>query len=94
MLKAHGAVSSQVAEAMARGALEKTGADWSVAVTGIAGPGGGTEAKPVGLVYIAVAGASGYGQVKEFRYPDFGRETVRTRSAVWALDMLRYALMR
>jgi nicotinamide-nucleotide amidase len=93
MLKAHGAVSPQVAEAMARGALEKTGADWSVAVTGIAGPGGGTEAKPVGLVYIAVAGVSGYGQVKEFRYPDFGRETVRLRSAVWALDLLRQALM-
>ncbi len=93
ILKAHGAVSSQVAGAMARGALEKTGADWSIAVTGIAGPGGGTEAKPVGLVYIAVAGPSGYNQVKEFRYPDFGRETVRLRSGVWALDMLRLALL-
>jgi nicotinamide-nucleotide amidase len=92
LIKTQGAVSPDVARAMAKGALEKTGADWSVAVTGIAGPGGGTPDKPVGLVYIAVAGAAGYDQVKEYRYPYFGREPVRTRSAVFALEMLRQAL--
>ncbi len=53
MLMQHGAVSSQVAEAMARGAIRFAGADVSIAVTGIAGPGGGTQEKPVGLVYMA-----------------------------------------
>lgn len=53
MLEEHGAVSSQVAEAMARGAIHLAGADVSIAVTGIAGPGGGTPEKPVGLVYMA-----------------------------------------
>lgn len=93
LLKAHGAVSAPVAEAMAKGALAKTGADWSIAVTGIAGPGGGTETKPVGLVYIGVAGKNGFIRVKEFRYGDPGRDPVRTRSAYSALDMLRLALL-
>jgi nicotinamide-nucleotide amidase len=93
LLKNHGAVSAPVAEAMAKGALARTGADWSIAVTGIAGPGGGTETKPVGLVHIGVAGRNGLIQVKEFRYGDPGRDPVRIRSAVSALDMLRLALL-
>jgi PncC family amidohydrolase len=64
MLAAHGAVSAQTAQAMAKGLGEKTGADFAVAVTGIAGPDGGTQEKPVGLVYLAVASPQGMGVFK------------------------------
>jgi PncC family amidohydrolase len=56
LLAAHGAVSAQVALAMADGVRDRLGADLGVGVTGVAGPGGGTDAKPVGLVYVAVSG--------------------------------------
>ena len=59
-LEAHGAVSAQVAVAMAEGVRARLGADVAVAVTGIAGPGGGSEAKPVGLTYVALADAAGH----------------------------------
>jgi len=92
-LKSHGAGSEPGAEARARGGLARTPADWSIAITGIAGPGGGTETKPVGLVYIAVAGRKGFLEVKEYRYGNPGRDPVRTRSAFNSLDMLRRALL-
>jgi PncC family amidohydrolase len=59
VLAAHGAVSAQVARAMAEGARDRLGVDLAAAVTGVAGPGGGSEAKPVGLTYVAVADAGG-----------------------------------
>ncbi len=88
-LREHGAVSRQTAEAMARGALGKGGADIVVAITGIAGPGGGSAAKPVGLVHFAAAARSGALNVAEMRYGDIGREQVRHRSVLQALAMLK-----
>lgn len=82
-----GAVSGEVALAMAGGVRERFGSDYGVGITGIAGPGGGTELKPVGLVYIACASAKGV-VVKEFRFTG-PRETIKERSSQMALDLLR-----
>ena len=90
LLRDHGAVSASVAEAMAEGACERLGCDWSVAVTGIAGPGGGTDAKPVGLVFVAVRGPEGT-TVRELRLHG-DRERIRMRSSTIALHLLREAL--
>jgi len=87
-LQAHGAVSRQTAEAMARGALGNADADLTVAITGIAGPGGGTPEKPVGLVHFAAASRSGALMHRERRYGDIGRAEVRRRSVLEALAML------
>lgn len=87
LLKAHGAVSEQVARAMAEGALRTSGADIAVAVTGIAGPGGGTEGKPVGLVYFACAMGDSTKAAVE-RYGDIGRQVVREKSILRALDLV------
>ena len=87
LIEANGAVSSDVAIAMAAGALEHSNADAAVAVTGIAGPGGGTEEKPVGLVYVAVAGPQGI-FVEELRLDDNDREQIRNETARQALEML------
>ena len=92
VLTAHGAVSPEAAEAMARGARERLGADVAVAVTGIAGPGGGTDEKPVGLVYLhAEAPDGGIGQ--EFSFPG-DRDSIRARSTVAALHLVRRLLTR
>src|ERR1039458_346185 len=75
-LRDHGAVSRETAEAMARGALGKANAELVVAITGIAGPGGGSPGKPVGLVHFAAASRSGKLTHKEMRYGDIGRGAV------------------
>jgi len=88
-----GAVSEQAAREMSAGAIKASGADWSISVTGIAGPAGRTDEKPVGLVYISIANAEGISNVREFRFGNLGRDTVRQRSAVAALSLLRKSLL-
>ena len=88
-LRTYGAVSQQTAEAMARGALGQGGADIVVAITGIAGPGGGGPDKPVGLVHFAAASRSGKLSHAEMRYGDIGRSEVRHKSVLQALAMLK-----
>ena len=87
LIDRHGAVSEPVARAMAEGALAGSGAQVSVAVTGIAGPGGGSPDKPVGLVHFAAAGPGGPIHV-ERRFGDLGREGVRLAAVRVALDLL------
>jgi len=87
----HGAVSEQVALAMAAGIRKRAGVNVGVGITGIAGPGGGSEQKPVGTVCIAVDG--GESKVRTFRFPG-GREMVKAMSANWAIDMLRRYLIK
>lgn len=88
LIKQHGAVSAAVAHAMADGVLRVTGADLAVAITGIAGPGGGTPHKPVGLVYIATAAVFDGPRVEEHMFGDAGRSEVRLASLRAALRML------
>jgi nicotinamide-nucleotide amidase len=88
-LREHGAVSQQTVEAMAHGALGAASADIVVAITGIAGPGGGGPGKPVGLVHFAAASRDGALAHVEMRYGDIGRETVRYKSVLQALAMLK-----
>ncbi len=92
-LAVHGAVSDPVALAMAAGVRRLTGASWGIAVTGIAGPGGGSAAKPVGLVHIAVAGPDGsHSEAVRFS-PSRGRAWIQTLSTGAALDRLRLRLL-
>jgi nicotinamide-nucleotide amidase len=88
-LRAYGAVSRQTAEELARGAIAHSGADIAVAITGIAGPGGGSKDKPVGLVHFAAAARKGALAHKEMRYGDIGRARVRAQSVLQALAMLQ-----
>jgi competence/damage-inducible protein CinA-like protein len=90
VLERHGAVSAETAEAMAAGARARLEADVAVAVTGIAGPGGGSDEKPVGLVYLHAEGPSGSRSV-DFVFPG-DREGVRRRAAVTALHLVRRLL--
>jgi nicotinamide-nucleotide amidase len=88
-LEANGAVSRQTAEAMAQGALAQSGADLAVAVTGIAGPSGGSAEKPVGLVHFAAAAKDGRLVHREERFGDLGRAEIRRRSVLVAIEMLQ-----
>jgi nicotinamide-nucleotide amidase len=90
VLAAHGAVSAEVAAAMAHGARERLGVDVAVSVTGVAGPGGGTAEKPVGLVYLHAAGPDGE-HGREFNLPG-DRDSIRGRAAVSALHLVRRLL--
>lgn len=92
LLQRHGAVSAEVAAAMAAGALNRSGADWALAVTGIAGPAGGSESKPVGTVHLALAGGSLAEPRLLHRVFRGDRDRVRMLTEQHALDLLRLAL--
>ncbi|MEY3463989.1 MAG: hypothetical protein RLZZ468_1767 [Cyanobacteriota bacterium] len=93
LLALHGAVSDPVAQAMAAGARRATGADWALAVTGIAGPSGGSPEKPVGLVHIAVAGPDGCRSEGVRFGASRGRSWIQLLTAGEALDRLRRRLL-
>jgi nicotinamide-nucleotide amidase len=92
LIRAHGEVSEEVAIALAKGIRERFDTTWGVGITGVAGPGGGSEAKPVGTVHIAVAGPN----VVEHRrmFWPATRNLVRWFSTQWALDLLRKTMLR
>jgi nicotinamide-nucleotide amidase len=90
LLDRHGAVSAPTAEAMARGARSRFGSTYALAITGVAGPTGGTAAKPVGLVYTALAEESGVRVLENHLVGD--RQAIRMRSALTALNMVRLRL--
>jgi nicotinamide-nucleotide amidase len=88
-IRQHGAVSADVAVAMAQGAIAQSRAHLAIAVTGVAGPGGGTDIKPVGLVWLAAAARDGHVRTRELRLGDIGREEVRLATVGEALAMLQ-----
>jgi nicotinamide-nucleotide amidase len=87
LIREHGAVSEAVGLAMAAGVRERANVEVAVGITGVAGPGGGTEQKPVGTVVVAVVGLSG-AQVRRFLFPG-GREQVKFQASQAALNMVR-----
>jgi nicotinamide-nucleotide amidase len=91
MLAEHGAVSPEVAVALAEGARSRFGADVGVSITGVAGPGGGTAEKPVGTVHVCVAGPAGR-ETRALRLPG-SRTAVRERSVTMAMHLLRVLLV-
>ena len=92
LIAVHGAVSEAVARAMAEGALRASQADISIAVTGVTGPGGGSAAKPVGLVHLAAGRKGGETLHRECRFGDIGRDAIRVASVEVALALLRQTL--
>jgi len=93
-LAAHGAVSAETAEAMAKGVLHVAPVDLAVSITGIAGPGGGSVQKPVGLVHFAAAARGGAVIRQERRFGDIGRSDIRRASVLQALAMLQQLAAR
>ncbi|HEX8559010.1 MAG TPA: competence/damage-inducible protein A [Pyrinomonadaceae bacterium] len=91
LIESRGAVSAEVAEAMAEGVKRRAGTDFGLAVTGVAGPGGGTEEKPVGLVYVALADDA-HTEHKRLMLPG-DRHLIRWRASQFALDLLRRRLI-
>ncbi|RZJ92243.1 MAG: CinA family protein [Brevundimonas sp.] len=91
IIEAHGAVSEETARAMAEGARARGAGDLAVSVTGIAGPGGGSADKPVGLVHFATAGPRGV-RHREARFGDLGRDGVRHAAVLTALELLQEQL--
>ena len=94
MIERHGAVSAEVAAAMARGVRERSGTSVGLSVTGIAGPGGATEKKTVRLVYVGVDGGPSDALTKEFRFHGGDRSVIKQRSSQAALDLLRRWLVK
>ncbi len=92
LIAAHGAVSEEVARAMAEGVRDRLGADFGIAITGIAGPDGGSEAKPVGTVHVAVAGPAESIGHRHLRLPG-DRERIRWQASQAALEMVRRRLL-
>ena len=92
LIAAHGAVSEDVARAMAEGARQQAKTTFALATTGIAGPAGGTEAKPVGTVFVALAAQGAATQVRQFYFPD-DRPTFKELATQAALEMLRRSLL-
>lgn len=88
LLEMHGAVSEEVAQAMALGALKSSRTDIVIAVTGIAGPGGATETKPIGLVHVAIARKDGAVVHRVFEFGDIGRTEIRLATLDAALNLL------
>jgi nicotinamide-nucleotide amidase len=91
LIRRYGAVSAEVAKAMAEGALSTSGADLAVSITGIAGPGGGSAEKPVGLVFAGTSSRTGKTHVRRFEFGDIGREAVRLATVREALKLLEEA---
>jgi nicotinamide-nucleotide amidase len=91
VIESFGAVSEQVADALADGALERFDADFGIGITGIAGPGGGTDSKPVGLVCFSVAGRDGTRITRSTRLPG-SRSDIRDRATTVAMHLLRRLL--
>jgi len=88
LIEEHGAVSEEVARAMAEGAIAHSCAGLAVSVTGIAGPGGGTEEKPVGLVWFGLANEQGEVRAEHHVFADKGRRFIRGKTVATALEML------
>ena len=91
-LKKYGAVSAAVAAEMAEGARKRAGVEWAVSVTGIAGPGGGSPGKPVGLVYLGIAGSGGVETIEKKLVPE--RKTFKAMASQSALDLLRKKIQK
>jgi nicotinamide-nucleotide amidase len=89
MIRQYGAVSEAVARAMAEGAIRNSVAQLAIAITGVAGPGGGSDEKPVGLVHITAARAGEATLHRECRFGDIGRSEIRLKSVETAMEMLQ-----